>query len=165
MKIRDISIFLWSTGLSYTDYCSLSEKNIIIFEGTPWIKKSRKKSKIYSLVPIFPDAAEIIEKYGSISQLPKPHISDYNKELKFLGDIVGINEESVGFDLSSSVFRETFCSILENEYMIEDRTIMFMMGHKTKKQRNRYSHIMPARMKYELEKSEIPLYKFNKKAS
>jgi integrase len=164
-KVRDISVFLWATGLSYTDYCSLTHSDLIMHQESVWIKKQRKKSGIYSLVPILEEAAEIIERYGEVEKLPKKNLADFNKDLKFLGDFLGINSKTVGFNLSSSVFRETFCSIMENEYMIEDRTIMFMMGHKTKKQRNIYSHIMPARMKYELEKTGIRLFDLRKKAS
>ena len=117
------------------------------------------------MIPILNSTAAVIEKYGEIEKLPRPNISDFNKGLKYLGEFSGINKKTVGFNLSSSVFRETFCSMMENEYMIEERTVMFMMGHKSRKQLNQYSHVMPSRMMHELKKTDIKIFSINKKAS
>jgi integrase len=157
-KIKDISIFLWNTGLSYTDYLSLNSLNITHTEDGLWFKKQRGKSKIFSLIPILEEAAAIIEKYGTVEALPRPDLSDFNKELKYLGDFTGINQTTVGWNLSSSVFRETFCSIMENEFMLDERTVMFMMGHRTRKQVNNYSHVMPSRIAFELKKANLRIF-------
>ena len=42
-KIRDISIFLWSTGLSYTDYLSLNSSHILFTDEGYWIKKKAEQ--------------------------------------------------------------------------------------------------------------------------
>lgn len=147
-KIRDISVFLMYTGFSWVDYQSLKQEH---FQADGW-KKDRSKSSIFSLPPILPQAQKIIDKYGSIDKLPQMHLTDFNKKIKFFGDKIGLTEDTVGFNLSSSVFRDTFCSMMENERCVDHRTLMAMMGHTNPKQIRNYSSLTPARIKHELEK-------------
>lgn len=147
-KVRDVAIFLMYTGFSHTDYMSLRNADL---HGACF-KKQRNKSSIYSLPPLLPQAKAIIDKYGSIEKIPRFDISDLNKEFKHLGDFCGINAETVGFNLSTSDFRETFGSMMENEFMLPRSIIKFMMGHTNEKQLTNYSSVMPTRILYELEK-------------
>ena len=153
-KVRDVAIFLMHTGFSYVDFLALKSEHL---HGACW-KKERDKSEIFSLPPLLPEAAEIINKYGSVEALPRIDISDMNKELKHLGDFCNINEDTVGFNLSTSVFRETFASMMENEYMFPRSDIKFMMGHKTERQLKNYSSVMPGRILHGMQKhaSTIP---------
>lgn len=148
-RIKDVAIFLMYTGFSYVDYMALTEDSL---DGLCW-KVQRDKSDIYALPPLFPQAAKIIEKYGGISKLPKYHISDLNKGLKHLGDFAKIHEKTVGFSLSSSVFRETFASMLENEFMLDRKLIKFMMGHKHERQLNNYSTVQGGKIIHEMFKA------------
>lgn len=147
-RVKDIAIFLMYTGFSYTDYLSLKSSHLI---GACW-KKERNKSGIYSLPPLLPQAQAIIEKYGSVEKMPRPDISDLNKELKHLGDYAKVNENTVGFKLSTSVFRETFGSMMENEFMLQRSMIKFMMGHTNEKQLGNYSSVGTGRILFELKK-------------
>lgn len=148
---RDVSVFLYSTGLSYTDYLSLGDEHLMRLPAGQWfIKKERDKSSIYSLIPLLPEAQELLTKYGGVAKLPRLDISDFNKALKILGEVC-----QSPFTLSTSTFRETFSSMMENEYMIPDRLLMFMMGHNNPKQLNNYSNVHPARILHELEKNDI----------
>lgn len=104
--------------------------------------------------PLLPEAAAVIEKYGSIEQLPRIQIDDYNKLLKVLGELAGLTKETVGFDLTTSVFRETFSSMCENELMFSERAIMFFMGHTNPRQLSTYSKVQPARIFREMEHAE-----------
>lgn len=152
-KCRDIAIFLMYTGFSYTDYLTLTDRHLVASKEGLGFKKQRNKSNVFSLPPLLPEAKAIIEKYGQISALPRPDLSDLNKELKFLGEACGITADTVGFKLSTSVFRETFASMMENEYMMQTRTIMFMIGHTTTRQLNKYSKLKPARIIHEMKKA------------
>jgi site-specific recombinase XerD len=147
-KVKDIAVFLMHTGFSYVDFTELNSNNL---QGACW-KKQRGKSSIYSLPPLLPEAAMIIEKYGSIEKIPRLHITDANKELKHLGDYCGLNEKTIGFDLTTSVFRETFASMMENEFMLPRSSIKFMMGHKNELQLANYSTVQGGRLLHELEK-------------
>ena len=149
-KTIDIAIFLMNTGFSYIDYRNLKQEHLI-GEG---FKIKRHKSDVFSLPPLLPKAKKIIEKYGGIENLPRPHDTDLNKELKYLGEFCGLTEQTIGFELSTSDFRETFCSMLENELMFGERPLMAAMGHKNPKQLRSYSRMMPQRVLYELKKQQ-----------
>jgi integrase len=152
-KERDISVFLMYTGLSHTDYMSLKDKHLFRLPTGEWfIKKERDKSEIYSIIPLLTQAHEIVKKYGSVSRLPRLHLSDFNKALKILGEI-----SQAPFPLSTSVFRETFSSMMENEFMVPDRVIMFMVGHTNPKQLRNYSSVHPARVLHELKKNDVDI--------
>lgn len=152
---RDIAIFLMYTGFSYIDYKGLKSSHL--FEDG--FKKARHKTKIFAFPPILPQAQEIINKYGSIENLPRPDDNSFNDSLKYLGAFVGLDTASLGYELSTQDFRDTFCSMMENEYMVETRTLMHMMGHSTMKQIATYSRMMPVRIKHDLEKQKIILPK------
>lgn len=141
-RTKDVAVFLMYTGFSYVDFRVLKSSDL---KDGCW-KKQRRKSSIYSLPPILPEAMRIIEKYGSVEGIPKPDMSDLNKELKYLGDVCGINEQTVGFTLSTSVFRETFASMMENELGYKRSEIKFMMGHTSERQLRNYSEMQPKTM-------------------
>jgi integrase len=148
---RDVAVFLYSTGLSYTDYLSLDQEHLYYLpSGEQFLKKPRDKSEIYSIVPLLKEAQEIIYKYGSIKNLPRPDLSDLNKALKILGEVC-----KAPFSLSTSTFRDTFSSMMENEYMIKHRVLMFMMGHTNPRQLQNYSAVQPERILHELNKNDI----------
>lgn len=149
-KEKDVAVFLFSTGLSYTDFLSLSDYHLLrVPSGEMFIKKQRDKSEIYSIIPLLRDAFAIIQKYGSVESIPRPDISDLNKDLKVLAEVTNIE-----YRLSTSDFRDTFACMMENEYMVETRTLMFMMGHTNERQLTNYSAVMPARILYELKKQQ-----------
>ena len=154
-KARDIAIFLMHTGFSYVDYKELKSSHLM----EDGFKKARHKTKIFSFPPILPETQEVINKYGSIENLPKMDEHVLNRELKYLGAVLGLTEETLGYELSTQDFRDTFCSMMENEYMVETRTLMHMMGHSTMKQIATYSRMMPKRIKHDLEKQKIVLPK------
>ena len=138
------------TALSYTDYVSLGTEHLVTLpNGEQFLKKARNKTKIYSIIPLLPEALAVIGRWGSIEALPRPDLSDLNKALKILGESCG-----VGISLSTSVFRDTFSSMMENEFMLELRVIMVMMGHTNPRQLRNYSLVQPGRILHELRKHQ-----------
>ncbi|MDQ6479783.1 phage integrase SAM-like domain-containing protein [Dyadobacter sp. LHD-138] len=147
----DVSIFLMYTGLSHTDYSSLGDEHLYrLPAGEYFIKKPRDKTNIYSIIPLLPQAHAIIKKYGSIRKLPRLDLSDFNKALKILGELT-----KAPFKLSTSVFRDTFISMMENEMMVPARLIMFMVGHTNERQLSNYSIVHPARILHDLNKNKV----------
>lgn len=151
-RAKDIAEFLIHTGFSYVDYLELKSKHLI----GKGFKKQRHKTNVWSFPPLLPEARAIILKYGSIEALPRPDASDLNKELKFLSTFANIDKDLL-HPLCISDFRETFASMMENEYMIDSRTVQAMMGHKNPKQLQTYSRLMPERVLYQLELSRKKL--------
>jgi integrase len=99
---------------------------------------------------LLPEAKAIIEKYGSIEKLPRYDASDLNKDLKHLAHCAGIAKD-LQHPLRISDFRETFASMLENEFMLEPRIVQVMIGHTNPRQIQSYSRLMPERILYELD--------------
>ena len=152
-KEKDVAVFLMYTGLSYTDYLTLDDDHLFrLPAGEHFIKKERDKSEVYSIIPVLPEVQKVILKYRFISDLPKPDLSDLNKMLKVLGEHC-----KSPLSISTSTFRETFASMMENEYMIPDRLLMFMMGHTNIRQLRNYSNVMPERVLHELKKHDIKI--------
>lgn len=149
-ETKRIAIFLWSTGFSYIDYLSLEPHDLVTTKNGLCFKKQRGKTKNFSLPPLLPEAAEVLEYYGGISGLPRPHISDFNFRLRILGELVGISKEEVGWQLSSSACRDTYSSMMENEYMVDSRVVMVMMGWTNPRQMRAYSTVQPERVMHEV---------------
>ncbi|MEA5458728.1 site-specific integrase [Arcicella sp. LKC2W] len=154
-QVRDIAVFLMFTGFSYIDYMELTS-NHLIGEG---FKKARHKTGIFAFPPLLPEVEMIIKKYGSIEELPRLDDKEVNEQLKFLGAYVGLHQETLGYELSTQDFRDTFCSMMENEFMVEGRTLMHMMGHSTMKQIATYSRMMPTRILHDLKKQKVEFLK------
>lgn len=152
-KERDVAIFLMFTGLSFADYLSLGQSHVFVLKtGEIFIKKKRQKTKIFStpplLLPPFPqDAFFVLKKYGTVASLPKLDMSDFNKSLKGFAECISLDTP---FTLSTSTFRETFCGILENEFMLEDRIISRMMGWRKTGQIRTYSSVQPSRIIHDI---------------
>lgn len=102
-KIRDLFVFQTYTGLAYVDMASLSKDDIR--DGL--IIKNRKKTDVASVIPLLPQAKEILEKYDYI--LPVLSNQKYNAYLKELGDICGVEK-----NLHSHLARHTFATTLLN---------------------------------------------------
>ncbi|PWK27216.1 site-specific recombinase XerD [Arcicella aurantiaca] len=145
-RAKDIAQFLMHTGFSWIDYINLKSEHLM---GKCW-RVQRQKSDTWSMPILLDEAQAIIEKYGSIEALPRPDDSDLNKELKHLASIAKI-DTNLEHPLRISDFRETFASMLENEFMFEQRVVQVMMGHKNARQIQSYSRLMPSRVLYELE--------------
>ena len=147
VRARDIAQFLMYTGFSWIDYTNLKSEHLM--DDKCW-RVQRQKTDVWSMPILLPEAKAIIDKYGSIEKLPRPNDSDLNKELKYLAEFAGIAKDLL-HPLRISDFRETFASMLENEFMLEQRVIQVMMGHTNPRQIQSYSRLMPARILYELE--------------
>jgi len=76
------------------------------------------------IVPLHKKALAIIEKYGSVSQLPKPSNSKYNSALKQI-----VFENDITFKLTVKIARKTFTDIMLNELNITENTVAAMLGH------------------------------------
>ncbi len=146
-RAQDIAQFLMYTGFSWVDYISLRSEQLL--DGKCW-RVQRQKTDVWSMPILLPEAKAIIDKYGSIEKLPRPDDSDLNKDLKHLAHCAGIAKD-LQHPLRISDFRETFASMLENEFMLEPRIVQVMMGHTNPRQIQSYSRLMPERILYELD--------------
>lgn len=120
-QIRDCFIFQCYTGLAYTDLVNLTQDNI---ENDVIIGR-RKKTDVQFVVPLLPVAKQILEKYNY--QLPIISNQAYNRYLKVLGDVSGLNKQ-----LHSHLARHTFACLLLNSG-VDMKTISRTLGHSSMK--------------------------------
>jgi len=129
-KVRDCFVFCCYTGLAYNEMDSLSHEHIVKgYDGKDWIKMSRKKTGKPLMIPILPTAQAILDKYvGADRLLPKLSNQKFNKNLKEIGEILGIKKK-----LSHHVARKTFAStvLLYNDVPME--IVSELLGHSSMK--------------------------------
>jgi site-specific recombinase XerD len=100
-KTRDLAIFQRFTGFAYVDLMDFDYKQDVLIEnGRQWIKKNREKSDVQTLLPLFPEALAILEKYDYC--LPKISNQKYNAYLGTIGELIGLP-----FKLTSHILRKT----------------------------------------------------------
>ena len=112
--IRDIFLFSCYTGFAYKDVANLTTDHIKFgVDGKRWLVKPRQKTGIPEIVPIFPPALHILNKYennfklnNSKKLLPVPINQKVNAYLKELADICGI-QTSINFHIARHTFAST----------------------------------------------------------
>lgn len=142
--VRDIFIFSCYTGFAYADVASLTSDHIKIGDdGKRWLIKPRQKTGIPEIVPIFPPALRILDKYEHSSKLntgkkllPVPTNQKVNAYLKELADICGI-ETKITFHIARHTFATTVT--LENGVPID--SVSKMLGHRSIKTTQIYAQI------------------------
>lgn len=148
--VRDIFIFSCYTGFAYADVASLTSDHIKIGDdGKRWLIKPRQKTGIPEIVPIFPPALRILDKYEHSSKLntgkkllPVPTNQKVNAYLKELADICGI-ETKITFHIA----RHTFASTVTLDNGIPIDSVSKMLGHRSIKTTQIYAKVSNKKIK------------------
>ncbi len=121
-KARDLAVFQRHTGFAYADVMSFDyQKDTFEENGKRWIKKSRIKSDEVSLLPLFPEALAILEKYSY--QLPRLSNQKLNNYLGTIGELIGLP-----FKLSTHILRKT-AGALWLQQGVPYALVSKMLGH------------------------------------
>ncbi len=125
LNTAKLFLFQCYTGLAYIDLYSLKPVHIDNINGKKWIRKSRHKSDISALIPLFPKALEILQdlKFFENGKLPVPTNQKYNESLKDVAQLAGIKNK-----LSSHVGRKTCGMILLNNG-VSIEAVSRILGH------------------------------------
>lgn len=142
--IRDIFVFSCYTGFAYVDVASLTADHLKIGDdGKKWLIKPRQKTGIPEIVPIFPPALRILNKYEQSPKLntnkkllPVPTNQKVNAYLKELADICGI-ETKITFHIA----RHTFASTVTLDNGIPIDSVSKMLGHRSIKTTQIYAKV------------------------
>ena len=132
--VRDVFVFSCYTGFAYVDVSNLSADHIKIDNnGKKWLIKPRQKTGIPEIVPIFPPALRILNKYALNSQvcsekklLPVPTNQKVNAYLKELADICGIQTK-----ITFHIARHTFASTVTLDNGVAIDSVSKMLGHRS----------------------------------
>jgi site-specific recombinase XerD len=148
-RIRDIFIFSVFTGLRFTDAMNLKSDQIKTdSDGSCFLEIYQNKTSEPVMIPIFPQAMEIIKKYQSVEKnitgKVLPHISNQklNAYLKTIADLCGIDKP-----LTHHIARHSCATtiLLSNNVPIE--AVSKWLGHTSIKTTQIYAKISPQYLK------------------
>ena len=123
-KIRDCFLFSCYTGLAYNEAKSFRHTHLELEKDEMWIKVYRKKTgKTYS-IPVLPEAKKIIEKYRSLGRLPLISNQKFNKYLKDVTHLAGINKRC-----THHMARKTFATTILLSNGVPMEIVSKLLGH------------------------------------
>lgn len=133
-RVRDCYVFSCFTGYAYKEVDSLTTDNIVIgMDGNKWISLCRHKTGEPELVPLLPDALEIIERYKNDvwanahnKLLPVRSNQKYNKNLKKIAELAEIKKH-----LTTHTARHTFATTITLEHDVPIETVSRLLGHRS----------------------------------
>ncbi len=142
--VRDVFVFSCYTGFAYIDVTTLTTNHIKIDDnGKKWLIKPRQKTGIPEIVPIFPPALRILDKYKHCSPLspikkllPVPTNQKVNAYLKELADICNIQTK-----ITFHIARHTFASTVTLDNGIPIDSVSKMLGHRSIKTTQIYAKV------------------------
>lgn len=127
--VRDCFVFSCYTGLAYNEAALLTKLHLTNGDGGfLWIEMLRQKTQRPILVPLLPQAENILIKYGYPNKegylLPLPSNQKVNSYLKEIAEIAGIKKP-----LTHHIARKTFAStvLMSNDIPVE--IVSFLLGH------------------------------------
>ena len=131
---HDLFIFQMYTGLSFSDAMAFDIRNYKR-DGDTWKHTGERiKTGVPYVSSLLPPVVRVLEKYGM--KVPQMDNSDYNRTLKALGIMAGINTK-----MHSHLARHTFATyMLRNGVKIEN--VSKMLGHTNITQTQRYAKVL-----------------------
>jgi integrase len=148
---RNIFLFCCYTGLAYTDVKQLNGSHLIKDpDGTYYIKKTRQKTNILSIVPLLPVAERILRKYCLTDNLQdfKVHVpcnQKMNQCLKKIGPLAKIDHV-----LFMHLARHTFATTVTLSNKVPIETVSKMLGHSSMKHTIRYARVVGEKIKSDM---------------
>ena len=132
--VHDLFIFQMYTGLPYSDMQAFDASDYK-YDGEAWKRVGERiKTGVPYVSQLLPPAVKVLEKYGW--EIPQLSNADYNRHLKALGQMAGINTR-----LHSHLARHTFATwMLSHDIPIEH--VSKMLGHTNITQTQRYAKVL-----------------------
>jgi integrase/recombinase XerD len=131
-KVRDCFVFQCWTGLAYADIKGLDVAKVLEIDanGGKLLRVRRQKSTIHKgyicVIPILPEAERLLNKYQGV--LPVPSNQVYNRYLKQVGELCGIESEK----MTTHVGRKTAGVLMLNRG-IRMEVVSKFLGHSSVK--------------------------------
>lgn len=131
---RDLFIFQAYTGMAYADAQAFDIKNYKKVNGEWQFVGKRIKTGVAYVSQLLPPVVEILERYNM--QVPKIQNAEYNKLLKVLAEVAGIDQR-----LHSHMGRHTFATWMQH-HGVPMAHVQKMLGHKSIVQTQRYAKVI-----------------------
>lgn len=139
--VRDVFLFCCFTGLAFTDVDHLRCEHLSKDDhGKRWIHKPRQKTAVMSVVPLLPQAAELLDKHQSDQQcvatgklLPVPSNQKMNAYLKEIATICNIDKT-----LTTHCARHSFACLAVG-FGVPIDVVARVLGHTNTNMTRRYA--------------------------
>ena len=124
---RDLFMFGCWTGISFVDIKNLTEDNVAIISGSPWIVSRRQKTGVPFKIKLIDAAIQIIERYKPLRK--DMHLFNIgsldmvNKRIKKVAKMCGIKKR-----ISFHVSRHSF-AVLALNYGMPIESVSKILGH------------------------------------
>jgi site-specific recombinase XerD len=146
-KVRDIFLFQCLTGLSFIDMQHLKQEDVV----EDFIVKKRVKTGESQMVPLLPEAKQILEKFKNDGKHCFPLISN-QKMNSFLKELATI--KNIPKPLTTHVGRHTFATLmLEKGLPLE--TLSHILGHSSTNTTKIYAKMLVSKIKGDLTRLNI----------
>ena len=161
-KTRDMLLFMSGSGIHIGDYLLLDKIGKISTDakGNTWLEYVRGKTK--TDVPVclsnFPQAMDILKKYGSLDKFPKMAQQKYNYNLKDLGKLIGTDKNFT----SKVVGRKKFTDTTLNKMGLSKDVVRAFLGHTTEKNLANYGNLKKEGILVQMENSKASQKKARK---
>lgn len=137
----DVFLFMCGTSIDFCDYQNLKNSEIETLGAKKMLRNKREKTDRYNAQTIcyqntiIKDVAlRILEKYGSIEQMPRFKYSHLlNKEIQRIA-----KREGIELQLTTKRARKTFANISINYELHTDEQTAYQMGHSNTNQLKNY---------------------------
>lgn len=152
-NIRDLFLFSVYTGIRFEDAQRLTIKNITEEKGTRYICFKQNKTSGETVIPMFRQVDELIEKLkNNKRKLPEmilPTISNQkaNSYLHIIADLAGLQKT-----LTHHVARHTFATTILLENGVDIFTASKLLGHTSLKATNIYAKLTKAKLSQSIDR-------------
>lgn len=150
---RDLFLLACFTGMAYADIKGLEAKDFFTDpDGTEYIRDTRQKTGIVSIIPLLPVAKEIFKKYsltGECRDFQWRVMSNQklNSGLKEIARKAGIKKP-----LFMHLGRHTFATTVTLSHGVPLETVSKMLGHSSIKHTQLYAKIVASKVKGDMDK-------------
>ena len=124
---RDLFIFGCWTGISFIDIKNLTEDNISMVNGAPWIVSKRQKTGVPFQIKLMDIPMQIVERYKSFRKgnhlFKIGNLDSINKRIKKVAAMCGIKKR-----VSFHVSRHSW-AVLALEYGMPIESVSKILGH------------------------------------
>jgi integrase/recombinase XerD len=146
----DLFVFQCYTGLSFADLSTTNfRKSIESYKGRDLISYTRFKTNVSGLLPVMYEARAVLNKYDY--QLPKMTNQCYNRLLKEVASIVGINKH-----LTTHIGRKTFGTLMMDKGFTIEATTKMLAKTSAKETAKVYAEITQNRIIREMPSTMQP---------
>lgn len=149
-QVVDAFLVMCYSGMHIGDYLAFRTEDIVEItyadeEGEVveqrMIRRKREKTNVTAMVPLHEEVERLIEKYGSVEDLPRISTQKMNDYLKLVQERIGTSK-----NLTNKIARKTFTDICINQFGMSYEAVAGALGHTSTRQVKHYGAIRERRI-------------------